>query len=790
MAESSELHQRRQREGHSKTRLNHAVVALLPALACFLGGGTQKWAEGIVFTVLGLYLVVRPPRVSLGLMTNGILAAFVLLPLLAFLPSHWFFFPVWRTAIAEDIGIHLSGLVSPQPWITAGAYVSLVGGVCWLYLVATLDLELRSVRVLLRLFVTSIVFLAGISILMYWAHAAFPFWINPRGFGPFPNRNQTGDLFGITAIVLLACGQDDFRHGRIRWVVWVIGLGVLTAAIIYNFSRAGIGILVGGSTLWIIAVALRQRSSARIALGVSFLLLLISAILILGGSTLERFQQWGSAGPGISTDFRWKIFRDTFQLIRNSPWCGIGLGNFDSVFAFFRKESISELRSLHPESDWLWLWTEVGWPAVVLTVIGAALIIWRVLPLQEGTNQRFRLAALIGAVVFAVHGLVDVSAHRLGTAMTGIFLLGLALHRPLRLIPSRSTALGFRVLGILLMIAGTSWIVQTRSKLLAPGTVGASNAKLLAAIDNRSRNFRETIEVTTRAIDWAPLDWQLYFYRGLAEVAVNKTPDALGDFRRARFLEPIAYELPVAEGNAWLSSQPILAATAWRDALRKAGPHRPEVFASMLTNATLRNPEVGHILQEVGLSQPDLALSYLGRLQGEPFRQGVDLLLKTDPKLDTLGETQKLAFFDLWSEHGDLSDLSIQIQRHPEWLNYAWLGMAKYKASKSDFHGAYDLTQRFGDAVALPRTSADASLEDLQKRYSTNPDNYGVGYALYLAQVRQGRIDDALNIARHFSERSNSPAYFHFLEARCWAAKQNWERAWTAWLAYRKAGKK
>jgi tetratricopeptide (TPR) repeat protein len=286
------------------------------------------------------------------------------------------------------------------------------------------------------------------------------------------------------------------------------------------------------------------------------------------------------------------------------------------------------------------------------------------------------------------------------------------------------------------------------------------------------------------------LDWQLYFYRGLAEVAVNKTPDALGDFRRARFLVPIAYELPVAEGNAWLSSQPILAATAWRDALRKAGPHRPEVFASMLTNATLRNPEVGHILQEVGLSQPDLALSYLGRLQGEPFRQGVDLLLKTDPKLDTLGETQKLAFFDLWSEHGDLNDLSLQIQRHPEWLNYAWLGMAKYKASKSDFHGAYDLTQRFGDAVALPRTSADASLEDLQKRYSTNPDNYGVGYALYLAQVRQGRIDDALNIARHFSERSNSPAYFHFLEARCWAAKQNWERAWTAWLAYRKAAKK
>jgi hypothetical protein len=43
---------------------------------------------------------------------------------------------------------------------------------------------------------------------------------------------------------------------------------------------------------------------------------------------------------------------------------------------------------------------------------------------------------------------------------------------------------------------------------------------------------------------------------------------------------------------------------------------------------------------------------------------------------------------------------------------------------------------------------------------------------------------------RHFSERPGAPAYFHFLEARAWAEKQNWERAWKAWLAYRDAAKK
>ncbi len=42
---------------------NNAALALLPVLACFLGGATEKWAEGIVIALLGLFLLVRPPRV-------------------------------------------------------------------------------------------------------------------------------------------------------------------------------------------------------------------------------------------------------------------------------------------------------------------------------------------------------------------------------------------------------------------------------------------------------------------------------------------------------------------------------------------------------------------------------------------------------------------------------------------------------------------------------------------------------------------------------------------------------
>src|SRR5207248_11629986 len=117
-----------------------------------------------------------------------------------------------------------------------------------------------------------------------------------------------------------------------------------------------------------------------------------------GGETIERFIL-RAGETGVPTGLREAIFRDALHLISASPWCGIGLGNVDEVFAVFRDVSLTSARTIHPESDWFWLWVEAGWPAVVLVIIGIALFVRRVFPLREGTNQRFRVAALISALL-------------------------------------------------------------------------------------------------------------------------------------------------------------------------------------------------------------------------------------------------------------------------------------------------------------------------------------------------------------------------------------------------------
>ncbi len=284
--------------------------------------------------------------------------------------------------------------------------------------------------------------------------------------------------------MILACAQDDLRKRRKRWIVWILALVLIGAAIILNFSRSGIVILVAGSAFWLGALAFRQRSPWRLALGISLLLLLLllTALLLFGGQTFERFHLRDFISAGASTNFRWQIFHDTFRLIRNSPWCGIGFGNFESIFAIFRDASLGDPRALHPESDWLWLWTELGWPAVVLTIVGIAMFVSRVFPLRVGTNQGYRLATLIAALLFAIHGIVDVSGHQVGTVFAAIFLLGLSLHRPLCLKRSQWISILFRFVGLVLFAAGLSLVVAARSAKLLPGSVGVSSANQLSTL--------------------------------------------------------------------------------------------------------------------------------------------------------------------------------------------------------------------------------------------------------------------------------------------------------------------
>jgi hypothetical protein len=307
----------------------------------------------------------------------------------------------------------------------------------------------------------------------------------------------------------------------------------------------------------------------------------------------------------------------------------------------------------------------------------------------------------------------------------------------------------------------------------------------------RSRGFDETIAMTTRALSWKTLEWKLYFLRAQAEFDAKKNrATAVADFRRARFLEPNGYEVPFHEGIFWLNRRkPILAVTAWREALQRAGVRRAEIYGEMF----FRSPADANFLGEltaIGAKDPNLILTGLDRVARERFENVCMKFRELNPDLRNFTPEQKEKLFALWAERGNLDELVRAVEMHPDWKASAWHGMAKYYANKRDYRSAVELTLQYAPPPVMPAPNESASLDSLHQQFRSDVNNFSIGYALFQKQMREDQVDDALATVRHFTALPEVPAYFYFLEAEAWAVKGNWERAWNTWLAFERARKK
>jgi hypothetical protein len=384
-----------------------------------------------------------------------------------------------------------------------------------------------------------------------------------------------------------------------------------------------------------------------------------------------------------------------------------------------------------------------------------------------------------------MHGFIDIAAHRVASFLAGTFLFGLSQFRPLHLRPSRFAPILFRIAGIVLLLVSLAWFFAWRNLLPLPGVVGVENALKTAIISTRGYRFAEAVAAIDRGLQWAPLDWRLYFLRAQARLGKRRPPAAaVADFRRARFLEPSAYQLPFEEGKMWLGWQPALAITAWREALQRQGAKEAGIYSLMLTEAGQRDAKTFEALRDLALDRPDLTIKYLEAANSAQFEKMIKLVLASDPLLTRFSVTQKERFFQLWSAHDPLDELWRQVQLHPDWISFAWRGVARSHAAHGQFAEAWQIVRQYSQPPSLPTATPSLPIATLQEQLYAHPDDYAVGNALFHAQMQDGKVDDALTTARHINDRSDAPAYFHYLEAEAWAEKQNWERAWQAFQEF------
>ena len=785
------------------------LLALLPLVCVVLAGGTTPWSEAVLLVLVGAVLVAAPPRYSLGWRINVLLLALVALALTAFLPARWFALPAWRAALTDDLQTALPGTLSPQPWLSVDEIAVFVLGLGWFYLVAaaawTAEERLRAGRI----FAAGVAVLSAVFVACNRLHIPVPIWHATRDFGPFPNRNQTADFLAAGALPALASARVAWRARRLPAVAgWLLVWIVTAVGVFNNWSRAGIALLFAGTAVYLGYETLRQRAGpaggagalARrgrpLAVAASLVLLLASVFFILGGETLERMRgEIAGASLGtMSAGFRLRIQHDALDLIAASPWCGVGLGNFTAVFAVFRLRSAIPMRAVHPESDWLWMVGELGWLALALALAGLWWLARRMWPPRRGPDRPLRAAAAVAVGLVAAHGFVDVSAHRLGTAMCACLLAGLAspgrgetlAGRP-ALVPARWPGIVFRVLGVGGVGLGICWLQAARGRWEVPGAAQAESLTAVAEAQARARDFADSEETATRALALAPLDWRLYFLRATVRVYRRENAGALEDFRRTRYLEPFFGWVPYFEGTLWASvGEPDLAASALLEACRRE-PDQIPLYVGGVYSAAGADPVVRRRVAVIARHDPALEIEVLSRYEPPESVAVVADAVQANPDLRGYSPDQRQRFLAVWERRGDPRALVDAMAAHPDWQTVGWRSWAAAECTLGNVSVACAIMAAHMPVPGLPPEAPGGekrSRAELEQAAAGSAGNPLFALRLFRARHAAGDLTGALAALRPVTSRANCPGYFHYLEAVTASEAGRWPEAWEAWVHY------
>lgn len=768
---------------HTPTRVKALTgILLVSLLAPFLGGCTEPWAWSLLAMAMGWLYIGLPPRHQFPTWMYLPAVATAILPLLAFLPAGWFGQSPWRNVLTHDLSITLAGTLTPQPWLTLESWLLLLLGVSWLVYVTSVLMTSDTRWNVARYYVSGVTLLAILAIASALANQPLPFWHARQHFGFFPNRNQMGDWLALAGLLVPALIYQDW--GR-RWFLtawWIMAIGIIGTALVMNYSRAGVLIFFIGLTLFLIWVSVVRRWTGRLVIGLALAVSLVTLFLIFGGETLQRLQQATDPDGLDRTSYRTNMHHDALAMKEDSSWAGVGLGNFSSLFPFYREDSRSESRAIHPESDWLWLAAEAGWLTVAAVGAGLILLLGSAFPLEHGTARTLRMAAAICVLAFAGHGLLDVSAHRLGSFVPACLLVLLMLHPRLYQPATAAMRSVFRALGIVLLLFGAYGLWASLSPTLSPGYAGVIRAKNQAD-DALAANQLDVARATLdRALAWAPLDWELYYRRATTNLRAS-AEQARMDFLRARVLEPNSSLIPKQEGALWLPINPMYTMTAWNEALRRDRHNPVELFNEFVSQAAT-TPLVREGLKQVSFTRPDFFIVFTGQTQPEEFRQMRLQMLTRDPHLDSFNVLQKQQFFRLWADKEGVPSVVEAVQRVPAWKQLTSLYFAQHLAGKGEFQRAYVMLHAILPVPLYPQLNSMESRDTLQRRALQRPDDFATAYLLIRNNLLAEDYTEALEKARTVVTQKGCPHYFYYLQAEAAAGQGQWKEAWEALSRY------
>ncbi len=555
-------------DGVVESRGVFGILCLLLFLVTFFVAGPWAGFHAVLLGCFGVIILLFPPQIRLPGAWWGLSIAFVVCGAAAFLPVSWFHMPEWRSKL-ESLGLDTGPLVVIQSRMAAESLALFAITIFVGFWMA----GHRPTPAQIRLW--ALVFTLGVACYAVIAKVAQNSQLGLETtegqiYGFFPNRNHSATYLAMGVICGLGCTLQAMRDKR--FVILTLALAAtavcLWAIATWSISRAGIVLVSIGGLLWVIMLG--RRYLGRHGLWAIALIAFISAGLFLivntevkgritdtvvkadtlvGAESNEESETMKFSSASIQQlDLRIPIFLDTFDLIREYPWTGIGAGQYPFIIPQYRKRTLisNDFVLHHPESDWLWMASELGIPATLFLLALVAFALRKSLKdILTGRDRALRAGCLVAAMLVPIHGIFDVPGHRITLALSAVFLFVLSLHPPTEPVAPAVSRVWLSRLFAACLLAISFFLIHAQWG--EGGQPAHTEAQSLI------------------------LDCKLHRSEGSLALKFEDTyPLAERAYALELALAPALIDVPLRQAAAWIELDPQKTKDLWQEAIRRA----------------------------------------------------------------------------------------------------------------------------------------------------------------------------------------------------------------------------
>lgn len=272
---------------------------------------------------------------------------------------------------------------------------------------------------------------------LYWIRPVSAF-VSP--FGPFGNYNHFAGL--VELLFPLPFAWLVFAHSRLEERIFhAVAVVMMIAAAVLSMSRAGILAIIVQFIVFGVAILLVQRAGgsrrlARIPIAIVIVAILLS--LWIGYRPLmRRFDTIQQGRQEHSVVTRLAYWQASWQMFRDYPVTGVGLGAFPAVYPSYGRASSRYERVEQVHNDYLQLLTDTGVVGGVIGLAGLLGLLWR---WRSSITRRWRLGSTTAARNFAnflggavavtgmlLHSLVDFNLQIAANALLFLIVTAISL---------------------------------------------------------------------------------------------------------------------------------------------------------------------------------------------------------------------------------------------------------------------------------------------------------------------------------------------------------------------------